>query len=172
MAITIEDAYFGWLCEQVDGVEYHDLMLKLYSTPFIWSYPLDQNREVDGFELRFHFAESSNLDPMFVACAFQAKPCCILEMMVALANRMESEYMASEHANRVGHWFWNMVDSLGLLDCDITLVDIILNDFNRHNYYENGKGSLFYIPGAPKDMRTLSIWDQMNLWIIWQSQIK
>lgn len=173
MAITIEDSYFGWLSAQVQGEEYYDLMIKLYSTPFIWKDPSDQNREIDGFELRFHFAESTGIDPRFIEHAFAQKPCSILEMMIALSFRMENEYMASEHANRVGHWFFNMVDSLGLLECKSSMVaDVILRDFNNRNYFENGKGSLFYIPGAPRDMRTVPIWDQMNLWIIWQSQIK
>lgn len=173
MAITIDDTYFGWICEQIDGIEYHDLLIKLYYYPFIWKDPSDQNREIDGFELRYHFAASVGLEPSFVEFAFASKPCSILEMMVALSFRMESEYMASEHANRVGHWFWNMVDSMGLIDCkDPKLFEKILYDFNSRNYFENGKGGLFYIPGAARDMRRVSIWDQMNAWIIWQSQIK
>ena len=170
----IRSQYFNWLLSIVNLPNHYRVLEKLFNTEFVWYIPFDANRAEDGIYLRYRFGRACNSpDPVICSELDLGVPCSILEMMVALSFRMESEYMASEHANRVGHWFWNMVDSMGLIDCkDPKLFEKILCDFNSRNYFENGKGGLFYIPGAARDMRRVSIWDQMNAWIIWQSQIK
>ena len=98
---------------------------------------------------------------------FHGVPCSMLEMMVALAVRIEEHIMEDSSAgNRVGQWFWNMVVSLGLAAMDDgrfheDRADYILDRFERRDYEYNGAGGLFTVNHPTEDMRRLDIWYQL-----------
>ena len=48
----MEERYFEWLCNLVRcEPEYSHLMSVLHSIEFVFINPLDENREIDGYDL-------------------------------------------------------------------------------------------------------------------------
>lgn len=138
---------------------YNDILLdKLNTVEFTFTIPLDKNRAHDGLYLRRKLGYESN------------DPCTMLEMMIALAVRIEDEFLgdtSTESVSQTGVWFGEMVDSLGLTNCDSDEeFYFIMDRFFAHEYEPNGLGSLFYTPTATDDFRYLQIWDQMGAWIV------
>lgn len=93
-------------------------------------------------------------------------PATVLEVMIALAIRMENEYMANDiYGNRIPEWFWGMMESLGLLSEDdsnysVDVANEIIDNFLEKRYGRDGFGSLFCFPGCYVDS-SMDIWSQM-----------
>lgn len=172
--MTIEELYFEWLCECVGSAPDVYLLQKLYSTDYVW-VARDSSRAQDGIELRYHFANLRGIAFPLIEHYFLGKQCSMLEMMLALCNTIEYDYLANDD---VPKWFNMMINTLGLaiyMRNDVyneTEVDKVLMDFMAHKYMPNGVGSLFFVPEPVISMRDLSLWDQMNQWMIWKNQTK
>lgn len=155
-----EDRYFEWLVDIIkhNGLEknHHYVLQALYDKPFRWSVANDDNREADGERLRDRFGWDGNF-----------KGCSVLEMMVALAERIEHDITGEPgNEDKTYYWFWLMVDNLGLLDYDddrfnSSDVDYILENFLDRRYFSNGTGGLFPLKITSKDQRKVEIWFQM-----------
>lgn len=166
--------YFLYLYQMVCGgdencknIRWDMLMAQLYQTPFRYSYILmDGNRLEDGLALRERFIDEHNCSAYTVKMLDEHE-CSILEVMIALALRMEEETMASsEYGDRTNQWFWYMIVSLGLNGMtndhyDPQYVGEVLERFLDREYSPDGAGSLFYVPSTSKDFRNLEIWYQM-----------
>lgn len=166
--------YFRYLYQMVCGDEdistksHWDMTLaQLFQTPFRYSYiAMDGNRLEDGLRLRDRFGEAAGYSQHQLSLLDQYE-CSILEVMIALALRMEEETMASsEFGDRTNQWFWYMIVSLGLGGMtndhyDPDHVAFILDRFLDREYEANGAGSLFYVPHTTKDFRNIEIWYQM-----------
>ena len=140
------------------------LLRMLNSIPF--SLPTvinrDRNREGDGRYLR-HTMENEFKETF----DFCGAPCSFLEMMVALCNRLDLEYMAY-YTDRSTPWdlFTLMLDSMGLSpDSSKEDVSTATRTVIERTYGPNGRGGLFYISGFIGDMRLLEIWDQAMAYI-------
>lgn len=132
---------------------------------------MDENRAKDGVNMRNLFCDAYRLDGEQMQAIFGSKPCSMLEMMIALAVRIEDDFMGTESTNNVPRWFWSMIFSMGLNICsdscfDSNKVDHIILQFIEHKYAPDGRGSLFNIPMHNLDFRNMQIWDQMNQWLI------
>ena len=167
--ITAE--YFEWLCNMVcegrfaRNVSFRKLLAYLFETEFVYLMPKDSNRADDGMELRYQFAyEHAGVED---AELYLDGPCNMLEMMVALARRCEENIMDNpEYGNRLGQWFWQMVNSLGLSGMtddafDKPYVDEVIDTFLDRQYKANGRGGLFTIKGCKYDLRNVEIWYQL-----------
>ena len=179
----VQKEYFEWLCDMVKmPPEYRMLMDKLRRTDFVWIIDRDENRAKDGKEMRYFYvcekaeeaAEREKLEEIL------AGPCSILEFMVALARRIETDVMASgESDDRTDEWFREMLSNLDLLKFDDKRyseneVDYILNRFMSRKYGENGDGNIFKNPyfedekegkkGGPL-FCNLEIWLQVNRYL-------
>lgn len=163
--------YFDWMYQLVCGrfgrASYKRLLTYLYDREFTYLLDLDGNRASDGEDLRYRFgSEAGYLDPI-IATYLDNRPCSVLEMMVALAIRCEEHIMEdSDIGDRTGQWFWEMIVSLGLDDMSDDRFDIwhtgeIIDIFLEREYKRDGRGSLFTVEHAKKDMRTTEIWYQM-----------
>lgn len=169
--------YFNWMCHLLDNgrryssVVYSRLLRYLHEIPFQYSIPMDENREVDGFELRYRFARENNLNDIEIAHYLDRRPCSMLEMMVALAIRMEEHIMEDlDIGDRTGEWFWEMIVSLGLESMtnsryDADYVAFALERFFNRRYTRDGEGGLFTVRNSRQDMRSLDIWYQMCAYI-------
>lgn len=171
MSGTLDDRYLAWLYRQVAVVRprrssktYWDLLKRLYTTEFIWLVPNDDNRAADGKELRREWAETCDIkldvDWFSLGCSF-------LEMLVALARRLEFETEQD-----VEFWFWHMLDNLDLLDfndrsehspeeIDARIKTVIMRTYDR-----NGCGGLFPLKNADKDQRKVEIWYQLSDYLL------
>lgn len=159
--------YFCWLIDIIaNGYEQSRFMLlkQLFDTSFVYSLERDANRAHDGLDLRDQYsAETGNYLDI-------SRPCSVLEMMVALAIRCETDIMYNPAAgNRTSIWFWMMIENLGLIYMtdqhhNKLKVKTVLSGFLNRTYDPDGKGSLFYIPGA-RGMQNEEIWYQMNTYL-------
>lgn len=166
-------AYFEWMCELVhDDIAakhgtYNHLMHVLHEIDFDYIIPMDGDRAEDGCDLRYRFAYENALDGRMVASCIDVHPASVLEVMVALAVRCEESIMDDpDIGDRTGHWFWVMIDTLGLFDMtddnfNESFVRKTIRKFLDRDYDRDGKGALFQVPDIPDDMREVTIWYQM-----------
>ena len=166
------EQYYDWLYKIVCGeweprnLSFHRLLMYLFNRDYIPACEMDVCRATDGINLRYRFASENNIQYGKIDAVFQGVPCSMLEMMVALAIRIEEHIMG----NRVGQWFWSMVVSLGLAAMDDTRfseerAEPILARFMDRDYQPNGAGGLFTITRTSIDMRTIDIWYQLMNWL-------
>lgn len=164
--------YFEWLYEMICGgtkynkLSYFKLLEQLNNIEFTYIVPRDVNRLKDGIDLRYRFAYDNGYSRNLIAEYIDNRPCSVLEMMVALAYRVEEQIMDDKEAgNRTGQWFWNMIVNLGLGNMHdgnfrpgyvYEVIDIFLNRM----YDADGKGGLFTLKNCPYDLRDIEIWMQ------------
>lgn len=162
--------YFQWLCFLIDESKanhYIKLLDYLYNTEFVYIMPMDGNRYDDGISLRYRFGYDNNIEDPIIASCLDDKSCSILEMMVALAVRVEEHIMQNpDNGLQPGRWFWKMIDNLRLSNMtddryDGEYVNSIIWCFLNREYGHDGEGSLVYIPHCRYDLRSMEIWYQM-----------
>ena len=173
----ILNEYFEWMIRLVcdgkysGGRSWKKLFRLLHETEFIYILEMDGNRADDGADLRYRFAYESGYNERELDDAMENRPCSILEMMVALAQRCEEHITDDpDSGNRTGKWFFEMIESLGLKIMDdehfdkIVSADI-LDCFMRREYRSDGRGGLVTVSDENIDMRSSEIWYQM-MWYL------
>lgn len=180
---AIDEKYFLWLCNVVDADDpeegYLGILRRLYDTEFSEDtaklIPNDDNRIADGISLRGKFCRKYRIK----GCELlDRKPCSILEMMIALAMRIEESFGYS-HCDV---WFWEMMENLGLqgMTDDVYFdqrrqqeVNEILRNLRMRKYSKDGFGGLFPVSKTSCDrskmsfdQRKMEIWDQMNNYLV------
>ena len=132
--------------------------------------PLDENREKDGRALRVEFAENADWDTEDILGALEG-PCSILEMLVAMAARIETDILYdAEYGDRTGEWFWMILKNAGLNMSDKDYyqiyVDQVLNTILSRYYNANSEGSFFPVKNTyGKDWRKTDLWMQMQIYV-------
>lgn len=176
----IVDEYYSYLLDTIDaegeGKDYTIALEQLFNIDFYWVIPNDENRAWDGFDLRLQFAYERNRPLDFWVGTLSAN-CSMLEMMIALAKRMEVEIMYDpDFGDRTPLWFWTMFRNLGLENetnsafCDtfLTHCDTLRkksDTFCSRKYDKNGRGSLFFVQNSAKNMPKIEIWYQMQYFL-------
>lgn len=172
----IEKEYFEWLYDSVchdrfaENISYKKLLTYLHDISFKWSISKDRNRAIDGIGLRkqFKLYFYRNCENIF---DYLTGPCTILEMIIALADRCETDIMSDPNiGDRTSQWFWGMIVNLGLGDMNDDQfneehVSKIINRFIDREYESTGKGGLFTIRDSKYDLRKIEIWTQL-LWFL------
>ena len=173
----IRSDYFQWLCGIVHADDpdcsFYSLMRALFNQEFVYFVNNDDNRAADGVRLRYAFAvQTPYID---CSCLYQ-KPCNVLEMMIALAGRIDEDIMWNPtEGDRTVVWFWEMIQNLGLDPYDdehyaepesynriVDIVDIFINRL----YRPDGLGGLFPLKKTSEDQRNVEIWYQMNAYFL------
>lgn len=165
----ITGQYFDWLSSFANLPSHSLLFKKLYFTSFGWTIPFDANRADDGIELRYRFGRENGIPDALIASELDICPCSILELIVALALRIEEQIMGDESiGNQTPAYIQLMLSSMGLLyftndRYNEEEIETILDRFINREYTRTGKGGLFEIPNLDmsRDMRTAEIWYQM-----------
>lgn len=189
--------YFIFLCERVglnNGVNhisqgdpsltFFNLASTLHSIKFRGGVPNDINRVNDGKQLRVWFAKvGSNFKDYSVLDKPSAS---VLEVLVALAERIDNDIMCSEEDNpRISEWFWVMMNNMHITKEDYNdkkwclelknFVEYRINLMLERNYKADGDGSLFpmnlhFSPnnwGISPNIQNfwdVEIWYQMQFW--------
>ena len=167
MNLSRSTRYFKSICRLVwderFGKSYRKLFEYLYSVDFEWSLFMDRNRAIDGIDLRYKYGCSNDI---------LGEPCSVLEMLIALAARIENQFMSDfDEGDRTGQWFWTMITNLGLnhLDDDNfneELANYIIERFMNRDYDYNGEnGGLFILDHPYQDLKDVEIWMQANWYI-------
>lgn len=173
----VRNDYFEWMINKIttdccDSVSYRNLLSTLHHRNFVYHLLSDENRAEDGKKLRWRYAhnvgENKDRDNIHECLA---GPCSILEMMVALAIRIEETIMDDpRYGNRTGQWFWTMIANMGLGGMynevyDHRYVNKIITDFLNREYDADGTGGLFRIGFGYGDARKKDIWNQMCIYL-------
>ena len=171
--VEIKNAYFSWLVSHVKADDCHWCLLRrLHQKEYIWleSVPLDENREKDGRALREEFAEDDDTVMGDIYGALEG-PCSMLEMLVAMAMRIETDILYdAEYGDRTSEWFWMILKNAGLdmpdKDYYQIYVDQVLNSILARYYNENSEGSFFPVKNTyGKDWRKTDLWMQMQIYV-------
>lgn len=168
----LQNRYFEWMYQITCGgniyrhLTYRKLLMFLHNVEFTYILRLDANRAQDGISFRYRFGYEDGYDSSYIERYLDVRNCSVLEMMVALAFRVEEQIMDDdEYGNRTSQWFWNMIVSLGLGGMDDSNFDedlaaeIIFRFLNR-DYEPSGRGGLFTLENYNSDVRELDIWSQ------------
>lgn len=156
-------SYLEWLLARVelDGPVSDILAAVLYERTFTATVPNDDNRIEDALLLRALYCEEENgrFEEDF--------PATFLEVLVALADRMEYMLHSPDDYGHVPMYFWSMLANIGLYNTTIDTkyihekVSMVLD----RTYEWNGRGGLFPLNNATDDQREVEIWYQMMAWI-------
>lgn len=176
MVEKVKNMYFDWMMNKVipdirEQRKYSKLLNTLNQLIFYFTIPLDENRAVDGADLRYRFGLENNIESYIIQRELDVRECSILEMMVALALRGEEHIMEDpDIGNRVSFWFFSMLKSLKLSDMtndnfDYNWIRYRIECFLAHEYEPNGEGGLFTVNNPREDMRNVEIWYQM-MWYL------
>lgn len=162
----LAEAYFHWLVEQVreqgghPDKTYWDVLRIMHEKEFLWLVPNDDNRLVDGLDLRNEFIEERRT--MFSTDKFG--PCSCLEVMIALSRRLA--WVAGEAAEG---WAWQLLCNLDLHKMPDPLsrrkanrTDDILQRMIWRTYSPDGMGGFFPLAWPEYDQTKMEIWYQMH----------
>ena len=158
---VVDNAYFSWLMDKIECYddEYIQIMEILDDIPFRWTVDHDDNRAEDGKCLRELFMYEED----WHTCPKEDQECSVLEMLVALAERIEEDIMWDPNEfDRSADWFWMMINNLGITDRTENVEEII-NNFLDRKYDKSGNGGLFpchFLNG--KNQKKMEIWHQMQ----------
>ena len=175
------NVYYEWILSSVfpnRNVKdsYFRLIEELNNIDFIYTNPLDQNRDIDGKNLINHFSYRANIPIDIVRESIPEKEhSSVLEMMIALSFKIEDEIMSDPHeGDRTSIWFKLMLDNLGLSSftdqrwiygVSEEQVRAIIYRFLNRDILPNGEGGLFILSNPYIDLRTVDIWTQANWYI-------
>jgi hypothetical protein len=167
--------YFNYLCKIVcppslNGV-YTDFMHDLDAIKFVSLVANDDNRSMDAIKLRETFQDETKI---MLDYNDYHKVTSILEVFIALAQRMEFTLSQNDGTDRTGKWFWLFVKNLKLRvyrtnDSNIPRMQKTNNDilqrFLYREYDRNGNGGIFPLEHTKRDQRTVELWYQMQAYI-------
>lgn len=162
--------YEMWLLNRVGFHRrgYSRLMDQLHNTPFIFVLARDGNRATDGVLFREDFYLEGDINS---GVYDHRDDCHVLEMLIALAIRIEEEYTGEGADGHPGIIFWEMIENLGLdlyddQNFDSKEVEYTLNRWMYREFREDGWGSIFPIKNPIRDQRDIEIWSQMNEYLM------
>lgn len=165
--IESNDNYFRWLCDRIDcrnHLKYEKALFDLYCKFFYSLIPYDNNRGLDGLDLR---KEYENENHILMLRQDMNRPCNLLEMLIALSRRMafilfDPGIIKSEHDE--AEYFWLLISNLKLdtnYRNNLNIIEIFLE--RQYNY--NGEGGLFPLKNPKQDQRNVEIWYQMMAYL-------
>ena len=170
------DEYFEWLTYLVNiDKEHTELAMILHSIKFYSIVHNDENRIEDGKLLRKIFADET----LFSDYSCLDEPSCsVLEMLIALAIRMEAILEDPREGDRTVLWFWEMLDNLDLSKYTNYIIKYgsgnsraeikeIVHTLIERKYSRSGEGGLFPLKNPPKkDQRKVELWYQLSSYLL------
>lgn len=175
MTLAIDEEYFEWLYKSIAGRSknpdhsYWLLCEQLHKKEFVWFVPNDDNRIVDGKDLRYeyvHLREITDPDQNWLEL-----DCSMFEMLVALSRRASFQAEGTHD-----EWFWRFLTNVDLRKCTDSYyidnsdawneVNDTLDRINERTYQRNGQGGLFPIRSAHRDQRKIEIWYQLAAYLL------
>ena len=172
---NLEEEYFLWLFDLIrktnrnskSAMKERELLRFLHSKEFTYSVGNDDNRASDGIEVRHRFYNERGSD---TRNNFFKTPCTVLEMLVALAIRMDYSLGDNSSNNELARWFWVFIKNLGLEEYSPddphaegfrALNGVKVDKFLSRTYSSNGKGGIFPLRKPAEDQRGIEIWYQL-----------
>lgn len=167
MSDVVRFRYMNWMMDLVAGHDHSKLLGYLHDIVFVWSVPNDENRAMDGQDLRDKFEYSTGL----VDTTMTNEPCSVLEMLVALSIRVNDIMIEINTDDETDEWFWELMNNLDLgkytndremIGGDWLVVEAAIYDLMERSYDKRGVGGLFPMTMSTTDQRDVEIWYQMS----------
>lgn len=175
--------YFNWLLERVQfsrlvglrnggfpsDFRYERLLYFLFSKDFKYVIERDKNRMQDGLSLRYEYIEETGIEKDDFESESSVN-CTCLEVLVALATRLDREYVGDPSEGQPELIFWAMICNLGLDEFRDSAwngpeVERIIDIWLLREYNYDGNGGIFPLSVATFDQRESEIWSQAMAWI-------
>lgn len=165
--LAVLNRYYIWLTDRIDfdsHDNYSKLVEYLFSKNYIWKIWTDENRNADGINLREKFKDETD----YLDYSSLVRPCSVLEMLIAFAERINVDVMDEEYST--SYWFWLMLNNLGFKECtddnfDAEKVDSTLNIWMNREFDRDGKGGIFPQISGKTNQKNLEYWFQMQQYI-------
>ncbi len=168
--VTAED-YILWLGAQLrdeydnSGKTYDDLIKVMFEKPFTCVIPMDENRMMDGMDLRVDFARIEHIRPTLMP---MLGPCSFLEVLIGLSRRMA--FIAGGQAPG---WAWQLLCNIELNRMSDPLTrgkhrkaQEIMDTVIWRKYDPDGTGGFFPLTHSDNgDQTQIELWYQMNAYI-------
>lgn len=171
MNSSLSGDYLRWLGPQIrdeeSQVQYWDLVSLLYEKEFVWTIHNDENRLVDGMDLRAEYSRVRGSSRGVINEMRALGPCSFLEVLIGLSRRLEF----AAGGNAPG-WAWILLGNLGLHKMvdplnkrKIQKVDDILDAVIWRTYNPDGTGGFFPLAWPDEDQTQIELWYQMAAYI-------
>lgn len=169
---TLKEEYLRWLEPQIRDEygnpekTYWDLVTFMFEKEFRWveSVSMDENRVMDGLDLRVSFAREHGLRAN--ALDFLG-PGSFLEVLIALSRRL-----AFNAGGNAPGWAWHLLNNLDLQRMWDPLTrykankaEDIMDTVIERRYSPEGKGGFFPLLHGEEDLRQIELWYQMHIYI-------
>lgn len=144
----------------------YDLLIdQLHNSPFEVVLDRDINRLKDGESLRQHFLIENGINGDFYEHNVG-----VLEVLIALAVRIDCDFIGNPNKPHPEIMFWEMICNLGLDKFDdkhynSDAVYNILGVWIGRKFDKNGFGSVFPLPKTYTDQRKIELWRQMTAYV-------
>jgi hypothetical protein len=165
----IED-YLRWLEPQLRDEHgnpdrtYWDLLNAMFEKKFEWVLPMDENRMVDGLDLRTEYIHEAHIRPTSMR---SLGPCSFLEVLIGLSRHMS--FLAGGSAPG---WAWHLLGNLELHRMWDPLsrpkynkAQEIMDTVIFRKYSPDGTGGFFPLAWPEEDMTQIELWYQMNSYV-------
>ena len=160
-------SYFEFLCDMINikpgsyKENYSLLAHQLFKKRYYYSLPMDENRDIDGRNLRELYLDSGGTEAVLDG------PASVLEVLIALARRCDADIMYDNVlGDRTEVWFWMFLSNIGL-DLYVNriyeeaAVDDVLNTWLDREIGYNGEGGLFPLDYSDVHQNSVELWKQM-----------
>lgn len=137
---------------------------------FYWTIPLDENRAIDGLELRKRYLDLHREWDEESQDLLLGQPATFFEVVIALARRIEFELYSPTSKATVGDYFWELIQNIGLsefIDHNANpdhLWCVVTRVIDR-DYEYDGTGGLFPLQHPRQDQRNVELWNQMHRYL-------
>lgn len=166
--------YAYWIMSKIgiNPKKYSKLCIRLHEISFRWDnirFEKDRNRAYDGEDLREKYYKICSKNEHYII-NFDERPCSCLEMLAALAIRIDGDYVGDYENPDPGMIFLDMLDNLGLGRYDNSYyiemeIDDLVDKWLDREYDYDGNGSIFPVKHANQDHRNVEIWLQMTEYV-------
>ncbi len=170
-SVNLPEDYLRWLedqlrDEQPEDKTYRDLIQVMFEREFGWvdSIPLDENRLVDGLDLRVEFAYHVHIRPDDMK---PLGPCSFLEVLIAL-----SRHLAFVAGGEAPGWAWVLLGNLELQRMSDPLnapkrrrVEEVMEKVISRTYLPDGTGGFFPLAWSDDDQTRIELWYQLNNYV-------
>lgn len=150
--------YINWLLDRIRfNKKGYDILIEyMFLTPFKCVIDRDENRINDAYSLLSEYNGNVN-----------SKCLSVLEVLAALAIRIDDEYIGDPIEPNPSFIFWKMCCNLGLNKLDDKHFDErkyynIINKWMNRDFLSNGVGGIFPLEHPSIDQRDIEIWAQMQ----------
>lgn len=171
MTHPLAEDYLRWLELQLRDKQlaapsrsFWGLVELMFNKEFVWLIANDDNRIVDGLDLRAEFCHDHNLASDSLR---NLGPCSFLEVLIGLSRRL-----AFAAGGSAPGWAWQLLNNLELHRMGDPLdqrkarkADDILDAVIWRTYAPDGQGGFFPLIDAEEDQTQVEIWYQMSAFI-------